>query len=363
MAINSFANIPMRSVGPIKIISKEVNAEVNVPMATFETPLWPSTSRGAKVSCLAGGIHAVVIDECMTRSVVVEATSVEAAYELMQNLQQRETEIAAVIATTSRFAKFKDLNYQIIGSLVYIRLAITTGDASGHNMVTAAAEKMLNWILNEYPQLRYISISANFCTDKKVSAVNAILGRGKYVVAELLVSREICRTVLRSTPEKIVELHIKKNLMGTMLAGGLRSANAHFANMLLAVYLATGQDAANIIEGSQGIVHAEVRGEDLYFSVSLTNLIVGTVGNGKDLDFTKHNLAVLGCYKEIEPGHGARRLAIIIAATVLCGELSLLAAQTNPGELMRTHVTMERTNKQHDTIANSTSPSEINYFG
>jgi hydroxymethylglutaryl-CoA reductase (NADPH) len=162
------------------------------------------------------------------------------------------------------------------------------------------------------------------------------------VVAEITIPRALCLQELRTTPEQLVDLHIKKNLIGTMLAGGLRSANAHFANMLLAVYLATGQDAANIIEGSQGIVHAEVRNKDLYFSVSLTNLIVGTVGNGKDLDFAQHNLAILGCYADITPGQGARRLAVIIAATVLCGELSLLAAQTNPGELMRTHLTMER---------------------
>lgn len=348
MSFNS-ANIPMRNVGPIKIISQEVTAEVNVPMATYETPLWPSTSRGAKVSCLAGGIKAVVIDDGMARSVVVDAITVNAAYDLMISLKQREPELAQLIATTGRFAQLKALHYQIIGSLVYIRLSIYTGDASGHNMVTAAAEKLLNWVLEQYPYLKYVSISGNFCTDKKVSAVNAILGRGKYVVAEILVSRQICQDVLRTTPEKIVDLHIKKNLLGTMLAGGLRSANAHFANMLLAIYLATGQDAANIIEGSQGIVHAEVRGQDLYFSVSLTNLIVGTVGNGKDLDFTQHNLTVLGCYTDIEPGQGARRLAVITAAAVLCGELSLLAAQTNPGELMRTHLTMERS-KKRDTV-------------
>ncbi len=346
------ANIPMRIIGPISIISKEITGEVSVPMATFETPLWPSTSRGAKVSRLAGGINAVVVDDGMTRSVVVDAHNVQAAYDLVLNLKRRETEIAAVVSTASRFAKLKDLHYQIIGSLVYIRLAIYSGDASGHNMVTSAAESLLNWIFAQYPDVKYTSISANFCTDKKVSAVNAILGRGKNVVAELLISKQICHDELRTTPEKLVDLHIKKNLLGTMLAGGLRSANAHFANMLLAVYLATGQDAANIIEGSQGIVHAEVRGEDLYFSVSLTNLIVGTVGNGKDLDFTKQNLSLLGCAASsesgtVEPGMAARRLAVIIAATVLCGELSLLAAQTNPGELMRTHLTMERA--KHDT--------------
>lgn len=345
------ANIPMRTVGPIKIVSTEVTAEVSVPMATYETPLWPSTSRGAKVSRLTAGIHAVVVDDGMSRSVVVDADTATAAYQLVSNLKQREAEIAQVITAASRFAKLKELHFQIIGSLVYIRLAIYSGDASGHNMVTNAAEYMLNWILVEYPELKYVSISSNFCTDKKASAVNAILGRGKYVVAEILISREICARELRTTPEKVVDLHIKKNLIGTMLAGGLRSANAHFANMLLAVYLATGQDAANIIEGSQGIVHAEVRGDNLYFSVSLTNLIVGTVGNGKDLEFTKHNLALLGCTNDLEPGVGARRLAIITAATVLCGELSLLAAQTNPGELMRTHLTMERS--KHNAKVNA----------
>lgn len=126
------------------------------------------------------------------------------------------------------------------------------------------------------------------------------------------------------------------------MAGGLRSANAHYANMLLAFYLATGQDAANIIEGSQGVVHAEVRNGDLYFSCTLPNLIVGSVGNGKGIDFVEDNLRQLGCKEDREPGANARRLAAICAATVLCGELSLLAAQTNPGELMEAHIKLER---------------------
>jgi len=126
------------------------------------------------------------------------------------------------------------------------------------------------------------------------------------------------------------------------MAGGLRTANAHFANMLLGFYLATGQDAANIIEGSQGMVHAEVRGQDLYFTVTLPNIIVGTVGSGKTYDFVRENLRMLGCLEEREPGENARRLAIIAAGAVLCGELSLLAAQTNPGELIKSHLKLER---------------------
>ena len=127
-----------------------------------------------------------------------------------------------------------------------------------------------------------------------------------------------------------------------MLAGGIRTANAHYANMLLAFYLATGQDAANIVEGSQGIVHAELRGSDLYVSANLPNLIVGTVGAGKHLAFVRENLTRLDCVSDRNPGENARRLAGIAAACVLCGELSLLAAQTNPGELMAAHTQLER---------------------
>jgi hydroxymethylglutaryl-CoA reductase (NADPH) len=209
-------------------------------------------------------------------------------------------------------------------------------------MVTLAADRLLEWLLTRYPQLRYVSISGNYCTDKKVSAVNGILGRGKNVVAEVTISPQLCQRFLKTTPEKIVALNIKKNLLGNIVAGGLRTANAHFANMLLGFYLATGQDAANIVEGSQGMVYAELREKNLYFSVTLPNLIVGAVGSGKNLAYVAENLRILGCDQPGEPGYNARRLAVIAAATVLCGELSLLAAQTNPGELMRSHVKLER---------------------
>lgn len=336
------AAIPMRAVGPVRIVSTEINEEVLLPLATLEAPLWPSTHRGARVCTQAGGIHATIIDERMTRSVLVEADSVAEVHRIYLDLEQRQTELQAVISETSRFAKLINMRPQIIGSLLYIRFELLTGDAAGHNMVTLASDRMLEWILQAYPTLRYVSISGNFCTDKKVSAVNGTLGRGKNVVAEVTLSEALCKRFLKTTPAKIVELNIKKNLLGNIAAGGLRTANAHFANMLLGFYLATGQDAANIIEGSQGIVHAEVRGEDLYFSVTLPNLIVGTIGSGKTHAFVEENLRLLGCMETREPGCNARRLAVIAAAAVLCGELSLLAAQTNQGELMRSHVKLER---------------------
>jgi hydroxymethylglutaryl-CoA reductase (NADPH) len=341
-ATQDFAQVPMQTVGPIKIVGSEVNAEVMVPLATYESPLWPSVNRGARVSMVSGGIIAVIVDERMTRSILLQAPNAEVASIATACIRNHKEDLGRLVSETSRFARLLDIHTQIVGNLMYIRFEFSTGDAAGHNMVTAASERLLNQILKEYPDLKYVSISGNYCTDKKASAVNGILGRGKNVVTELTIPRRICEKYLKTTPEKMVELNIKKNLIGTMIAGGLRSANAHFANMLLGFYLATGQDAANIVEGSQGFVHAEVRGEDLYFSATLPNVIVGTVGNGKDLPFVQKNLEMLGCAAEREPGQNARRLAIICAATVLCGELSLLAAQTNPGELMKAHVKMER---------------------
>lgn len=339
---STHALVPMRFVGPIKIIGEEVNDSMSVPLATYETPLWPSVSRGAKISRLCGGISATLIDERMTRSILVEAPNAAYALQVSNSLRYRESDLSSVAAGTSRFTQLKTIHTQIVGNLLYIRLELGTGDASGHNMVTKAADAVMNWILECFTELKYVSISGNFCTDKKASAVNGILGRGKYVVAEITIPRAICEKHLRSSPELITELNIKKNLIGTILAGSVRSANAHFANMLLGIYLATGQDVANIVEGSQGIVHAEVKNDALYFSVTLPNIIVGTVGNGKHLDFVQDNLRALGCLETRAAGANSRRLAIIVAAAVLCGELSLLSAQTNPGELMRSHITLER---------------------
>jgi len=344
--MHEIAAIPLRWVGPIKITGLSAQSEnIAVPLATYETPLWPSVNRGARVSQETEGIITTLIDERMARSIIVEADSAATILSTLNNLATRREKVAQIIEQSSRFAHLIDWHYQCVGNLLYLRLELSTGDAAGHNMVTKAADQVLQWLLNTYPQLRYVSISGNICTDKKVSAINGILGRGKNVIAEITLSRTICERLLKTTPEALVNLHIKKNLLGSILSGGIRTANAHVANMLLGCYLATGQDAANLVEGSQAIVHTECRGDHLYFSITLPHLIVGTVGNGKDLPFVQDNLSRLGCLEPRATGDNARRLARIIAATVLCGELSLLAAQTNPGELMRSHLILERRTK------------------
>lgn len=335
-------SVPMKTIGPVKIKGPEVDAELLVPLATYETPLWPSTNRGASVSRQCDGIHCVILNDQMTRSVLLEGPDVITIKRIVDALPMHREHLQNLVSRTSRFCRLVDWHTEVIGNLLFIRISATTGDASGHNMITKAADSVIDWLIQTYPMLKYVSISGNICVDKKVSAINGILGRGKYVVAELVIPRQVCETRLKTTPEAIVNLHVKKNLLGSILAGSLRTANAHYANLLFAFYLATGQDVANIVEGSQGITHAELRNQDLYFSVTLPNLIVGTVGNGKHFDFVKEHLRLLGCLDPNNEGRNARRLAIIAAATVLCGELSLLAAQTNRGELMRAHERFER---------------------
>ncbi|MFC4373839.1 hydroxymethylglutaryl-CoA reductase [Nocardia halotolerans] len=346
----SYAAVPMQWVGPLRITGNIVDDAVDVPLATYETPLWPSVGRGARISTLSErGIVATLVDERMTRSILLEADDAYTAYTTVKQLEERFTELAEVVSGSSRFARLIDLHHQIAGNLLFLRFEFTTGDASGHNMATLASDHLMDHILATVPGVRYGSISGNYCTDKKATAVNGILGRGKNVITELLIPREVVEARLHTTAAQVVQLNIRKNLIGTLLAGGIRSANAHYANMLLAFYLATGQDAANIVEGSQGVTHAEDRDGDLYFSCTLPNLIVGTVGNGKHASFVDENLERLGCRAAREPGENARRLAVIGAATVLCGELSLMAAQTNRGELMRAHTQFERSTTSNGT--------------
>ena len=353
----STAAVPLRWVGPMRMSGNVVSGDLQVPLATYETPLWPSVGRGARISqFIDGGIATTLVTERMSRSVYFELDGAGVAVEVLSEIRQRFAELQEVVAASSRFAQLIDLHSEIAGRLLFLRFEILSGDASGHNMVTLASERLMNHLIRTWPQLRYGSISANYCSDKKATAVNGILGRGKHVVTEAVIPRAVVQKRLRSTPEQIAELNTRKNLVGTILAGGIRSANAHYANMLLAFYLATGQDAANIVEGSQGVTQAEVDGGDLYFSCTLPNLIMGTVGSGKGLAFVEENLTRLGCREERAPGENARRLAGLCAAAVWCGELSLLAAQTNPGELMAAHVAFERPDR--DTVESIPSTKE-----
>lgn len=332
--------IPTSKIGPIKINYNDVCENIYVPLATFESPLWLSTKRGALLSQKTSGINVYVLDDIMTRSVIFEAKNIFHALKCKDWVEKHFCLLKETVKKSSHIAQLKTISVEIIGTLIYLRVAIETGNAAGHNMVTKASDYIMNVILENVNDIKYISISGNCCTDKKTSAINSICGRGKRVSAEILVKRPICEYILKTSPEKIVEINIKKNMLGSILAGSVRSANAHFANILLALYLSTGQDGANIVESSQGITYAEVINDNLYFSINLPNIIVGTIGNGKDFDFVLDNFKMMNC--DPQDPSSSKKLAAIIASAVLCSELSLLAAETNPGELMKVHKKLER---------------------
>lgn len=306
--------IPTKIIGPIKIgqSGSKICEDIMVPMATFETPLWHSTQRGALVSQKSGGINTIILQDVMTRSIILEAPDTVSAAECREWISSHRDAISKVIEKSSKHAKLENIHIEIISRLIYLRFSLDVGNASGHNMVTKAADDLAAFIIQNFRaakgireisnldnprkhqnMLKYISVSGNYCVDKKVSAINGILGRGKRVCAEIIVPRNICESILKTTPEKICELNLKKNMLGSILAGSLRSANAHYANAILAIFLATGQDAANIVEASQGITFAETvetsesAAKNLYFSITIPNIIAGTVGNGKNLDFAR----------------------------------------------------------------------------
>jgi hydroxymethylglutaryl-CoA reductase (NADPH) len=337
--------IPTRWVGPITFASvttlgkSQTIEPVEVPLATLETTLFFSVQRGSRVIKKSGGVHSTLISDSMTRSFTLQTTQASEAALIASfvktNLLTLQKE---VVSKLSRFAQLQTIDVYQVANLVYLRIAIFSDNASGHNMVTLVADGIGDYLLKKFMFASYVSVSGNMCVDKKVSVINAIKGRGKHIITEITIPKAVVESELKTTPEKIVDLNIKKNLLGSIMAGSVHSANAHYANMLLAIYLATGQDAANIVEGSQGITYAEVKNGDLYFSVTIPNVIIGTIGNGKNESPFQERLLKMGCSGD----GGSQTLAHLVGATVLAGELSLMAALTNPHELMRAHTSIER---------------------
>jgi len=211
------------------------------------------------------------------------------------------------------------------------------------NMVTVATHKAVGLLENKFG-VTCISLSGNMCVDKKPSWLNFILGRGKQVWAEVFVKRDTVREVLKTTPEKIVSVVASKTMVGSQMSGSL-GFNSHFANIVAALFIATGQDPAHIVEGSMGITSAHVENNgDLYFSVYLPAVLVGTVGGGTGLATQKEVLKLL----ELDSGKKgeAFELAQIVGGAVLAGELSLIAALAED-HLARAHERLGR-GKKHD---------------
>ncbi|MCF0226036.1 MAG: hydroxymethylglutaryl-CoA reductase (NADPH) [Methanobrevibacter sp.] len=328
--------IPMGVVGPLKINGEFCNREVMVPLATSEGALVASVNRGASTITASGGVNARVISDIMTRAPAIKTENVTDAIKIKQWFEDNFAKLKEIAESTTSHGKLIKIDpIIIVGNYVYPRFVYSTGDSMGMNMVTIATEKILEEMTNQ-TSATHLALSGNVCVDKKPAAINIVEGRGKSVVADILIPEEIVNKKLKTTAQGIVEVNTIKNLIGSASAGSM-AFNAHYANMVAAIFLATGQDAAHVAEGSLGITSAENRNGDLYFSVNLPDLPIATVGGGTSIETANEGLNILGV-----AGSGkALELAEIVASTVLAGELSLLAA-LSAGHLARAHQELGR---------------------
>jgi len=336
-----YVPIPVGVAGPLRLDGEEVM----VPMATTEGTLIASTQRGMKAISSSGGARSAILSTGMTRAPVVSMPTIQRAAELKKWLETPSvfTELKDRFNSTTRFGSLTNVKVAVAGHFVYIRFKSTTGDAMGMNMLSKGCEKCLSWIQQQHPDMKVMSLSGNFCTDKKSSSVNWTDGRGRSVVCEAIISKEVVSTSLHTSVEALVELNTAKNYIGSAVAGSLGGFNAHAANLVTAVFLATGQDVAQNVESSSCITIMErTESGDLSISVTLPSLEVGTVGGGTTLPAQATCLDVLKAKgPATTPGANADRLARIIAATVLAGELSLMSALA-AGHLVKSHMRHNR---------------------
>jgi hydroxymethylglutaryl-CoA reductase (NADPH) len=238
-----------------------------------------------------------------------------------QWLDEHFEEIKAAAEATTRSGRLQDIERYSAGRILFARFNYTTGDAAGQNLTGKATAAACKWIVEHYPAVEHFFLESNFATDKKSSQVNILNTRGKRVVAEATIPDEVFGRVMRSNTELLFRARQVSNLGGFM--AGVNNNGAHSANGIAAMFIATGQDAANVAESSAALVYAERKPNgDYYYSVTIPSLIVATYGGGTGLATQRECLEILGCY-----GRGkVRKLAEIVAATVLCGELSLGSA-------------------------------------
>ncbi|NJE60832.1 hydroxymethylglutaryl-CoA reductase (NADPH) [Thermococcus sp. 21S7] len=320
--------IPMGVAGPLRINGEYAKGEFYIPLATTEGALVASVNRGCSALTAAGGVETTIIDDKMTRAPLLKCPDARRAREVAEWVRANIDYLQEkAVSKVTRHGKLRDVKPYIVGNNLYLRFEFETGDAMGMNMVTIASEEIMKVIEEHFPDVRYLALSGNLCVDKKPNAMNFINGRGKTVIAEAVIPREIVEKKLKTTPELIAEVNYRKNLVGSAQAGSY-GFNAHFANIVGAIFLATGQDEAQITEGSHGVTLAEVTAEgDLYISVTMPSLEIGTVGGGTRVPTQREALSIMGVAGGGEPaGANARKFAEIIAGTVLAGELSLLAA-------------------------------------
>ena len=315
------AQIPIGLAGPLKINGEHAQGEFLIPMATSEGTLVASYNRGIKILNLSGGVTTTVVGDAMQRAPVFVFSNAREARDFVTWVNENFATIKEQAEATSSVAKLQDIDSYLANKFAFLRFNYKTGDAAGQNMVGRATFAASSWIIDNYAGITNFYLESNFATDKKASWINIARTRGKRVVAEAVVKRDVLIENMRVEPEKLFYHYNVANVGGFM--SGVNNNGAHSANGITAMFIATGQDVANVSESSAGIIYCEMTKEgDLYISITIPSLIVATYGGGVGLATQKECLEILGCV-----GKGkVNKLAEIVGGVVLAGEISLAAA-------------------------------------
>jgi hydroxymethylglutaryl-CoA reductase (NADPH) len=316
------AQVPLGFAGPLLVHGENARGEYFVPLATTEGTLVASYNRGMRLTREAGGIAATVIDDAMQRAPVFVFRDARAARDFGHWVDESFATIKAKAEETTQFGKLRDIEQYALGRMRWLRFNFTTGDAAGQNMVTKAVHEACQWMFDQHPDgLEDFALAANLDTDKKHSTLNNLHTRGKRVVAEATLPARLIEEELHTSAENLYRFRQLAN-MGSLLAGTVNNG-AHYANGIAAMFIACGQDVANVAESSAGFSFSELRDDGSYYlSITIPSLVVATYGGGTGLPTQRECLEVLGCYGRDR----VRAFAEIVAATVLCGELSLGSA-------------------------------------
>ena len=325
------AQVPVGFAGPLLINGEHAKGEFFIPLATTEGTLVASYNRGMKVIYESGGVKTTILDDVMQRAPVFHFEDARGTRDFGLWVNDHFAEIKVRAETTTRSGKLKTIEQYPVGKLMFLRFNFSTGDAAGQNMVGKATFVACEWIKANFPGVRRYVLSGNMDTDKKSSQINILRTRGKRVSAEVTISAALIQKIAGAPVDLMIQQRQVSSL-GSFLAGS-NNNGSHSANGITALFIATGQDVANVSESCAALVYVEKTPEnDYYFSITLPSLIVGTYGGGTGLATQKECLELLGC-------HGAGKVGKfteIVAATVLCGEISLASA-VMAGEWVSSH--------------------------
>ena len=315
------AQVPMGLVGPLLVNGEHAQGDFYMPMATSEGTLIASYNRGARLLRESGGAKVTVVDDAMQRAPVFMFDDARQARDFGVWVTENFDQIAEQAQTTTRSGKLRNIQQFAAARMRYLRFNYTTGDAAGQNMVGKATFVACEWIMANYPGIKRYMLSGAMDTDKKQSHLNTLHTRGKRVIAEVTIPNELLLKSMNISAEALYKAR-SISQVGSFMAGS-NNTGAHSANGVTAAFIATGQDVANVAESSAAIVFADLDDEgNYYLSITIPSLIIATFGGGTGLPTQQECLKMLGC-----AGSGkVHKLAEIIGATVLAGEVSLMSA-------------------------------------